>query len=102
LLLIQFFNGLSGIVGDYLLMKDPSGTGLQMPLEWLNDTPFTNYLVPGKVLFVFNGFGNLGGSHATLLKYRRSGETATLFGAILMIWIVSQVGWIEYQSGLQP
>jgi len=102
LLLIQLFNGISGVVGGFLLIKDPSGTGLGMPLSWLDGTPFSSYLVPGVVLLVINGLGNLGGSLVTLMKYRHAGRIAAFFGAAMMIWIISQVSWIGYQSGLQP
>jgi len=102
LLLIQLFNGISGIVGGFLLVKDPSGAGLRMPLSWLDGTPFSSYLVPGLVLLVMNGLGNLGGSVYTLLNHKNAGKIAAFFGAVMMLWIISQVSWIGYQSGLQP
>jgi hypothetical protein len=73
-----------------------------MPIEWLVGTPFSNYLVPGLVLFIFNGLGNLTGGILTSLKLRHSPEVAIFFGIIMMIWIISQIGWFGYQSFLQP
>lgn len=102
LLLIQTFNGISGVVGGFMLIRDPSGTGLRMPLSWLKGTPFSDYLVPGIVLLVVNGLGNLAGTIFTLFKYKHAGKIAAFFGAFMMIWIISQVSWIGYRSGLQP
>jgi hypothetical protein len=102
LLLIQIFNGISGVVGGFMLIRDPSGTGLRMPLSWLEGTPFSDYMIPGIVLLVANGLGNLAGTLFTLMKSKYAGRIAAFFGAFMMIWIISQVSWIGYRSGLQP
>ena len=36
-------------------MAHPDGSSIQLSMEWLNPTPFTSYLLPGLVLFIFNG-----------------------------------------------
>lgn len=100
--ILQAFNGLSGLAGGFGLIANPDGEALVMSTEWLQSTPFTNFLIPGIVLFTFNGLGNVAGFFATLRKNEKASWIAAVFGAIMMIWIIAQVGWIGYKSFLQP
>lgn len=100
--ILQAFNGLSGLAGGFGLITNPDGEALAMSTEWLQSTPFTNFLIPGIVLFTFNGLGNIAGFIATLRKHEKAALIATAFGAIMMTWIVAQVSWIGYKSFLQP
>lgn len=49
------FQGVSGIVGGYGLVSDPSGRSLGFPPGWLQGSPFPDYLVPGLVLLTALG-----------------------------------------------
>ena len=100
--ILQAFNGLSGLAGGFGLITNPDGEALAMSTEWLQLTPFTNFLIPGIVLFAFNGLGNIAGFMATLRKHEKAAFIATAFGAVMMTWIVAQVSWIGYKSFLQP
>lgn len=102
LAVFQLLNGGSGLLGGIMLMRDPSGQSLQMDQAMLSTTPFADFLIPGIVLFIFVGLGNIVGFVLTILKRARPGLIGLLFGAILMIWIVVQVVMIGYQSFLQP
>lgn len=46
---------LSGIGGGVGLVVGPKGEVLQMPLEFLEGTPFADYLVPGLILLIVLG-----------------------------------------------
>lgn len=100
--ILQAFNGLSGLAGGFGLITNPDGEALAMTTEWLQSTPFSNFLIPGIVLFTFNGLGNIAGFIATLRRHEKAALVATAFGAIMMVWIVAQVSWIGYKSFLQP
>lgn len=102
LIIIEFFNGLSGLAGGYGLIADPSAASLGMELSWLESTPFNTYLIPGIVLLAFNGLGNIIAAILSLRKNKYMNEVAVLFGFGMMIWIVSQVLWIGYKNFLQP
>lgn len=102
LAIIQGFNGLSAVVGGFQLMNDPSGMNIGMELDWLQTTPFANYLIPGIVLFAINGIGNFVGLWFTLKKNASAGKIGAVLGAIMVIWILLQVFWIGYKSFLQP
>jgi hypothetical protein len=101
-LALQIFNGLSALAGGFGLMGDPSGQSLQMDTSMLANSPFNSFLIPGIVLFVVNGLGNVMGTILTLTRYKFAGQVAVLFGIVLMGWIVVQVVWVGYASLLQP
>lgn len=100
--ILQLFNGLSGLAGGFGLITNPDGQALQMSTEWLQSTPFVNFLIPGIVLFAFNGVGNIAGFFATLKKHSKAAHIAAFFGLVMMTWIIAQVTWIGYKSFLQP
>lgn len=100
--ILQAFNGLSGLAGGFGLIANPDGEALTMSTDWLQSTPFTNFLIPGIVLFTFNGLGNIAGFIATLRKHHIAAHIATAFGLIMIVWITAQVSWIGYKSFLQP
>lgn len=102
LIIIEFFNGLSGLAGGFGLISDPTAASLGMELSWLQGTPFQNYLIPGIVLFVVNGIGNTFAAIFTIKKTRIYDTIGIFLGAIMMIWIISQVAWIGYKNFLQP
>lgn len=102
LIIVEFFNGLSGLAGGFGLISDPTAASLGMSLSWLEGTPFSNYLIPGIVLFVVNGVGNVFAAILSLRRNRYFARVAMFFGLIMMIWIISQVAWIGYKSFLQP
>lgn len=102
LIIFQLFNGLSGLLGGFMLIKDPTGASLHMKMEWLQGTPFSTFLIPGIILFMINGVGNVIGSWISLKKKLSAGIIGSLFGAIMMIWIITQVILIGYKDFLQP
>jgi hypothetical protein len=36
-------------------MLHPDGSSIEMSLDWLQHTPFQDYLIPGIILFIANG-----------------------------------------------
>ncbi len=102
LAIVQIFHGLSGLFGGLMLLHDPTGQSLSLELEWLQNTPFPNFLIPGIILFIFVGIGNILGFWFTYKKKRKRAQIGIIFGIILMAWIISQLAWIGYKDFLQP
>jgi hypothetical protein len=98
----QAFNGLSGLLGGFLLINDPAGEDLNMQIEWLQNTPFPDFLIPGIVLLIFIGISNVFGAWLTFSRKKERVRYGLIFGFILMIWIIVQVSWIGYKDFLQP
>jgi len=92
--LLQAFISLGAMAGGFMLVIDPSGAAMGLPLSLLDGSMFTDYLIPGLFLFLINGFGSMLGAILSFAKARHAGEAAITLGAILVAWIVIQVGII--------
>ena len=91
-LILLLVNGVGAILGGWGFIRDPiSGGAMQMPLENLEHSPFKDYLIPGIILFVFNGLFSLGIFILTLVKYKRYPALLIFQGYILSIWIIVQL-----------
>lgn len=90
---LQTFIGLGAVGGGLGLALEPSGANLGIPLELLEGSPFSTYLIPGIVLLGVNGLGSLAGAAASFMRLRHAGETAMALGLFLVAWIVLQVYW---------
>ena len=99
---LQLFIGMGAVPAGLALMTDPSGASLGMPLVRLEHTPFASYFVPGLALFVVNGVCQIAASIMSFRRAPQSAVAAIALGFFLVLWIVSQVYWIGYQSWLQP
>ena len=99
--IIQVFVALGAIVCGILLMLFPSGAPLQMPEGMLRESPFHNFLVPGVILFLVNGIGQLLAGVLTFRRHPAAGYTGAIFGIGLMIWIFVQVNMIGGRNILQ-
>jgi hypothetical protein len=91
--ILQMLIGLGAVGGGLALVLEPSGTNLGIPLEELENSPFSTYLVPGIVLIMVNGVGSLVGAAASFKRHRYAGETAMALGMFLVVWIILQVYW---------
>jgi hypothetical protein len=87
---LLLFNGLNAIVAGWLLMTDPTGNVLRMSPGLLEYSPFTNFLIPGIVLFVANGLVSLMIALAAARKWKYFEQLISIQGSILTGWIIIQ------------
>lgn len=98
---LQALIGLGAVGGGFLLISDPSGEALGLPLNLLEGSLFHDFLIPGIFLLAVNGIGSLVGAGLSFSGKRYARETAIILGAILVAWIVIQVaiirsiGWLH-------
>jgi hypothetical protein len=115
LFFLHLLLSLNALIGGALLILEPSGSLLGMDRQWLDQTPFTSYLFPGIILFVFIGVFPL----LTLAGLLRESQwkwtsvfniypdkywawSYSLFcGIILLIWLTVQIAITAY-FWLQP
>lgn len=73
-----------------------------VPVEWLQGTPFRSYFLPSVVLFTVVGGSLLLAAVAMMANWTRA--RAVTFGAlaILFTWLAVQVALIGYVSWMQP
>ena len=88
---LQAFIGLGALGGGFMLVIDPSGSALGVPLSFLKGSPFPDFLIPGIFLLVVNGIGSLIGAGFSFSRRRYAQEIAIVLGTILVAWIVIQV-----------
>lgn len=88
---LQAFISLGALVGGFMLVKDPSGSALGVPLSLLEGSPFSDFLIPGIFLLAVNGVGSMIGAGLSFTRGRYTQEIAIVLGAILVAWIVIQV-----------
>lgn len=73
-----------------------------IPLQWLQGSIFKTYFIPSLALFIGIGGGALIAA-ILVFKHKRAARFASLTcAAIMLVWLVVQVGIIGYVSWLQP
>ena len=73
-----------------------------VPLEWLEGSPFSSYFIPSLVLMVVVGGIFVFASIAVFTNARTARVAALGAGAVLVIWLAVQVAIIGYVSWMQP
>jgi hypothetical protein len=108
LIFLLVFLGLNAAVAGGTFIVAPDGHLIQMPLSNLKNSPFSNFLVPGILLFLFVGlFPLLVGYSLWRLPAWKWPDTINPFkrmhwswagslaaGAATMIWIIVQIQWL--------
>ena len=108
------FQTVSGLTGGLLMLIDPSGQSLRMPMIFLMGSPFRDYFVPGLFLLVFLGIMPLLSliglmsdtwrwpNVLNIYNNRQWGWTFSLYvGLILILWMDFQVSFIGYWHSIQ-
>lgn len=81
--------GLGGMAGGTAAILNPvSPMGLSVDI--LKNSPFDNFLIPGIILFIVIGIGNVIGAVTIQRKSRFQGYISGILGGTLVIWIVVQ------------
>lgn len=86
---IHLFVGIGAIFGGLAAIINPEKP-LGITVESLKNSPFSNYLIPGIILFTIIGIGNIFSAFMTLFKSKFQGYISSVFGWALVIWIVVQ------------
>jgi len=100
--ILQFYVGIGGFICGFIFILFPSGRILKIPLELLEESPFSDFLIPGIILFLVNGVGQIWSGILSLKRHAWSGYAGAVFGMGLIIWIfvqVSMIGgghWLQY------
>ena len=92
------FIALNAFGGGYYALSGAEN----VPLEWLQGSPFTTYFFPGLFLFIVVG-GTCTVSAIAVFKDSRHARRLSFFcAALLLSWIIIQVSIIGYVSWMQP
>jgi hypothetical protein len=94
-LLLSYVATIAILVG-YALIKDPSGNLLELPLKYLDHTPFNNYLIPGIILFIVHGVTNVIAAIFTAYKWKHYPTFVVWQSIILILWILLQMLVVQH------
>jgi hypothetical protein len=97
LIVLIIFQGLSGIAGGIGLVGDPTGESLQIPIEWLERSPFINYRIPGWILLIILGVFPMITFFGLIRRLRWSWFASFIVAIGLIIWISVEIIVIGYQ-----
>lgn len=73
-----------------------------IPIEWLEGSPFNDYFIPSLFLFVVIGGLSLFSGIAVLKRFSVARKAAFSCGLIILLWIAIQIAIIGYVSWMQP
>ena len=90
-LVLLFFLGLSALPASIVMIVDPSGMKMGLPLEMLDQTPFRDFLFPGILLGFFNGILSLLFAILVIKKHRLQVWMVLFQGGVLMTWLTVEV-----------
>ncbi|MBE0661378.1 MAG: hypothetical protein IH597_02835 [Bacteroidales bacterium] len=98
---LLLFNSAGAFYGGWNLMIQPDGSTMQMSLDWLQYSPFPDYLIPGIILFIVNGLFGLFVFGTILLRHKLYPWFVIAQGLILTGWIVIQMLMVRSVVGIQ-
>lgn len=102
LFILVTFIAVTSTLSGSLMITDPSGNMLNLPLNLLEGTPFKNFLVPGILLFGVVGTINLIAVFYHLQRHPARYNWAMAGGAVITGWIIIQmilistVHWLHF------
>jgi hypothetical protein len=83
------------------LLTDPSGAGIGLRSDWIANSIFGTYFVPGLYLFFMNGVGMLLVAGLTVVRHWSAPWLTGILGSGLIVWIVVQLFVMPETSWLQ-
>ncbi len=98
LFLLLAFQGLSAIYGGVNLIMDTTGESLNMPVSYLDGSPFSDYFIPGLILLTILGIYPLLVLYNGWKRDRTAWFGSLIVGYGLVIWILVEILMIGYQS----
>ena len=100
-ILLLFLTGVSALVAGYSFITDPTGKGIGISVDYLRYSPFSNFLIPGMVLFVTIGIWSTLSAVAAIRKIKSYPVMILSEGCILSGWILIQIFLVRFLNGLQ-
>jgi hypothetical protein len=94
--------GLTAIGGAIALIAAPDGSYVHMHVTELRHSPFTSFLIPGLLLGVVIGFGNLLAAILELRGAKVAKAVAFSASAALLTWTVTEMAMLRAFQFLQP
>ena len=116
LFVLLLIAGIGAIISGAMMFLSPDGDMIKMSVDMLEHSPFSNFLIPGIVLFLFVGVFPLMVVYGLTKKpdwkwpntlnpsknYHWAWAATWATGLIMLIWIGVETLMVGYVSFLQP
>ena len=87
LIFMHILLGTGAVFGGLVLVIDPSGALIKMPISLLENSPFNNYLIPGIILLAILGILPLIIAYALITKWSwKAGNRLNIFTEMHWAW----------------
>lgn len=86
---LHIFVGVGAVFGGLAAITNPKGP-LGIPIETLKNSPFSDFLIPGIILFTLIGLGNIFSALMFHFESKFQGYISSIFSWALVIWIFVQ------------
>lgn len=102
LFILVSFIAVTSTLSGLLMISNPNGEIMKLPLSLLDGTPFKNFLIPGILLFTIVGGVNLLALFYNIQRHVNRYNWAIAGGIIISGWIVVQmilihaVQWLHF------
>lgn len=90
-LMLLALNGAGAFYGGWHLITHPDGSSLQMPLSYLEHSPFEDFFYPGFILFIANGLFSWFVFAAYLFRLKDYKLLVIAQGIVLTVWIATEM-----------
>lgn len=100
-IVLLFFTAVTAIYGGLCLMIDPSGTRMQLPASFINNTPFTDFYFPGMILFLALGLMSLIVAISVFSDWKCCRLLVGMQGVTILGWIIVQIAMLKVIFWLQ-
>lgn len=93
--------GITAIAGGLALLWQPDGALLQMPISYLAKSPFSDFTIPGLLLFLVIGLGSLFTGLLALWRSYFAELAGLIAGSALLAWITTEMLMLRTHNALQ-
>jgi hypothetical protein len=100
--ILELFTAAGAVPVGLLFLGDPSGKAIQLPEEWIRNTAFGTYVIPGLYLLLVNGIGMVVGAALSVMRHWIAPWLTGALGVGLIIWIAVQLVVMPETMILQP
>ena len=99
---LEVFTAVLAIPVGLIFLGDPTGRSMQIPEEWIQNTVFGTYLLPGLYLLLVNGIGMLVLAALSVVRHWAAPWLTGTLGVGLITWIAVQFAVMPETMILQP
>jgi hypothetical protein len=99
---LEIITAILAVPVGLIFLGDPSGRSMQIPEDWIRNTVFETFVIPGLYLLFVNGIGMLALAGLSVMRHWIAPWLTGTLGVGLVVWIAIQLVVMPEQMILQP